>query len=349
MRVFDDIARADSSGPRHRRSEFEFLNATAIPMAGRIRDFIEEAFAQYTGDKPRLRDRIRSTANHEHVAAVFELCVHELARRLGREPIADAQVGAGRPDLRIKLEPGGTAIVESLMLEPGNDDEYDAIRDAIGAVRREGVTYYIRLHELPKRTLRANEIGARFAAHVAALDLAKLSTKWKDNEGLAFPIKDGEKMLVDVVPFASAHDCVMSDGAPDDFCTAEEIRRGLEKKNKYKDATEPYVIAICSAKGYASDDTMARALFAEGYGDQRGFFVRSERASVSAVLACQRFKPSSMNPRLQLYVNPNAARPLRGNPFACETVERRIVASRGETFQTLMGLPENWPGNPESV
>ncbi len=139
------------------------------------------------------------------------------------------------------------------------------------------------------------------------------------------------------------------DGSPDDFVTPEAIRRGLERKGrKYRDAGAPYIIAICSAKSYADDEDIEDALFREGVGEHRGYFIRSPRAHVSAVLACQRMKPSGFRPRLQLYLNPNAAHPIRGNPFGCELIRYTdcgFVRKPGRSFQELMGLPSPWPGS----
>lgn len=350
MKLFDQLERANRSGAPNERSEFAFLNATAIPMAGHLRDLLEIAFAKYSGDRNELRRRVRATDNKTHLAAVFELMVHELARRRRLKPKADVAVGNGLPDQRIVSRLGKHAFVECRMLEPGNHGLYDGLCDAIDAVAIKGLPYYVRLVSTSARKLSAKRIQSELRQHMETLDRAKLSREFLENKAYAFKIRDEDRTIVEVIPYLkprSEGGAVIRDGAPDDFVTPEAIRRGLERKSQqYSDAGAPYIIAICSAKSYAEDDDMEEALFREGSGEHRGFFVRSPRAHVSAVLACQRLKPSSFQPRLQLYLNPNATHPLRGNPFGCDLVKRvnsAFVHKSGKSFQDLMRLPANWP------
>ena len=352
MKLFDDIERADASGPQHDRIEFAYLNITSIPMAARIREFLEEAFANYSGDdksKTELRKSLRSDVNKTHVAAVFELFLHEFSRRRSLEPQANTPLGSGFPDQAIRLRSGGTAIVEARMLEPGNNAHYDRLCDTINAVTRPGVLYYLRIRSLPSRAISSMVVAALVRKWVDKIDVKILSPEPSDNAARALILKDGEAPIVDVVPYrqdGSEGGLGRYDVAPSEICTEGDIRHGLEKKNrKYRDATVPYVIAVCSGKMFATDDTLERALFGEGHGEHRGFFVRSERSNVSAVLACQRFKPSSLSPRMQLYLNPNAARPLGENPFGCEMVGRRLARTAGASVNELMGLPLHWPGD----
>ncbi|GAM97389.1 hypothetical protein U91I_01015 [alpha proteobacterium U9-1i] len=346
MKVFDEIERTSLEGPSSDRSEFAFLNATAIPEAAQMRALIESAFVSYGGDKPALRQRLRSLDNTAHLGAVFELLLHELARRRGLGPQADAPLGAGLPDQRIELGDNAHAFVECRMLKPGNLKLYDILCDAIDAVQIPSLLYYVRLRKTPGRSLPVKLLQRDLRQQMMTLDIAALSTKALENKHHAFAIKDGDDLVLQVIPYrkpGSKGGVGMMDGAPNDFATSEELRRGLERKNrKYADAGAPYIIAICSAKSYAHDEEVEEALFREGSGEQRGFFIRSPRANVSAVLACQRWKPSSFAPSLKLYLNPSATHPLSSNPFGCEAVEYTngaLVRTAGQSFQALMRLP----------
>ena len=324
------------------------MNATAIPLAGRLRDILESAFVHYSGDAKALRQRIRADDNATHLAAVFELLLHELARRRGLAPQADTPLGAGRPDIRLGLQTGH-ALMEARMFEPGNEALYDQLCDEIDKVRRAGVHYSLRVRDLPARQLSRGRVRDDFAAHVAGLDVASLSRRASDNRDRAFLVMDGEQILIEVLPYAApgGEGGIGSyEGVDKDFATPEEIRRGLERKGrKHKDANAPYIIALCSAKSYADDDDFEEALFAEGHGAHRGYFVRSARANVSAVLACQRFKPSAFAPTLALYHNPNAAHPLNYNPFGCDEARMlngMLQRKSGAGFDELMQLPAGW-------
>lgn len=324
------------------------MNATAIPLAGRLRDLLESAFAHYSGDAEALRERIRADDNATHLAAVFELLLHELARRRGLAPQADAPLGAGRPDIRLSLQTG-LALMEARMFEPGNEALFDQLCDEIDNVRRAGVLYSLRVRALPARQLSAERIRSSLAAHVASLDVHVLSRRASENRDHVFLVMDGEQALIEVLPYAepgSEGGVGVYEGVDKDFATPEEVRRGLERKGrKYKDANAPYIIALCSAKSYAEDDDFEEALFAQGHGPDRGYFVRSERANVSAVLACQRFRPSAFAPTLVLYHNPNAAHPLSYNPFGCDEARLRhgaLQRTSGADFDELMQLPAGW-------
>lgn len=346
--LFDAISRTDDAAPPQHRSEFAFMNITAIPLAGRLRGLLESAFAHYSGDAGALRQRIRADDNATHLAAVFELLLHELTRRRGLRPQADAPLGAGRPDIRLVLQMGH-ALLEARMFEPGNDTLYDQLCDEIDAVRRAGILYSLRLRDLPARQLSTERIRSKLAAHVAGLDAASLSKRASDNRNRAFVVMDGDQALIEVLPYAapgSEGGVGVYEGVDKDFATSEEIRRGLERKGrKYKDANAPYIIALCSAKSYAEDDDFEEALFAQGRDGNRGYFVRSERANVSAILACQRFKPSAFAPTLVLYHNPNAAHPLSNNTFGCDEarlLNGELQRTSGASFDELMDLPAGW-------
>src|SRR5690242_7231746 len=111
MKLFDKFETRDTVPPQQYRSEFEFLNRSGLLRPARIRVFLEKAFANFSGDKNELFGRFRSPKNAQHVAAAFELVLHELMSRRGLQPSAP-QVGGGKPDIRIRLPAGFSAIVE---------------------------------------------------------------------------------------------------------------------------------------------------------------------------------------------------------------------------------------------
>ena len=84
LRVFDDIARTDTTPGRRGVSSFEFMNTSARPKAEWARAIIEAWFEHLPDhEKPELRARLRQSDDQHFRAAFFELYLHELLLRSG--------------------------------------------------------------------------------------------------------------------------------------------------------------------------------------------------------------------------------------------------------------------------
>jgi hypothetical protein len=113
MFLFDELDRADLSEPLHRRSEFDFLNRSALPIVSRTRNVFETAFAHFTGNKADVRGRFRSPTNIAHNGAAFELLLHEMLRQRRLHPRPCVLPNGDTPDFMFDMPGGRTAIVEA--------------------------------------------------------------------------------------------------------------------------------------------------------------------------------------------------------------------------------------------
>src|SRR5713101_3289379 len=95
VNLFDDFDRTHSRRALYSESRFSFLNRSTWPECARMRDFLEACFSRYpSAHQHKLHARFRATG-WSYEAAVHELCLHELLRRLGCEVDIDPQVVEG--------------------------------------------------------------------------------------------------------------------------------------------------------------------------------------------------------------------------------------------------------------
>lgn len=84
MRLFDDFARTDAAPMRHADSSFAFLNRSSWQVCDRDRQLYEQWFSHIPADQQKsIRGRFVSELDEQHLAACFELLLHEILIRLG--------------------------------------------------------------------------------------------------------------------------------------------------------------------------------------------------------------------------------------------------------------------------
>ncbi len=81
--VFDEVARWDATPARKNEGRFDFLNRSASPYFGRVRDLIEDWFANFPpAHQAALRGDLRAS-DDQSASAFWELYLHESYRRSG--------------------------------------------------------------------------------------------------------------------------------------------------------------------------------------------------------------------------------------------------------------------------
>ena len=105
MTLFDDIARTDGSPAPRAESAFGFLKRVDRPYFAAVRNLLEDWFTRFPADARKdLQRRFRSDDGAEHLAAFWELYLHEVHLRLGFQLERDPQVPGTRkrPDFLVR-------------------------------------------------------------------------------------------------------------------------------------------------------------------------------------------------------------------------------------------------------
>jgi hypothetical protein len=129
--LFDVVAHADDRPARPDEPSFSYMNVSGRPEIGRIRTLLEEWFERYPIEAAAdLRGRFRSKTKRVHLAAFFELYVHELMRRTGSNPgvhpSAPGSKRTTRPDFSGSLIDGTQFFVEATMTSDSSLEEQAA-------------------------------------------------------------------------------------------------------------------------------------------------------------------------------------------------------------------------------
>ena len=101
--LFDCFQRTDPSPKGHEESIFSFVNRVDQPFWERIREELEQWYADYPDEQRGfdLRNRFRASKPDQHYGAWWELYLHRLFRCLGFQAEVDPPVPGGKPDLRV--------------------------------------------------------------------------------------------------------------------------------------------------------------------------------------------------------------------------------------------------------
>lgn len=77
--LFDSIDRVDTGPAKHSEPSFEYLNRSGRPPTQKVRNLLDKWFNRFPRDaQAELQARFRSSDDHQHFGAFFELYLHEL-------------------------------------------------------------------------------------------------------------------------------------------------------------------------------------------------------------------------------------------------------------------------------
>lgn len=385
--IFDQGHR-DIHGPAdHLVSQFEYLNRSDRDEAGRVRTLVEELFLRYPAEaQDSLRTRLRSADDNQHLAAAFELVLHELLLRSGCQILAvePSLEGTGRsPDFLAQSEAGVRFYLEATLAtgrsrnQVGADRRLSEALQAIDSVQSPDFFLDVHIDGTPEAPVSGRQLRRRLADWLDTLDYAQITAQ-RNGEATARPIfsyeQHGVRFRIAVMPRRQTRGTSERGRAiagrmlaPISVQPQEPIRSAvIGKARRYGDLDAPYIVAVNALSTYASEEDAVNALFgakvvsvrqtSDGFEDRIGRDTDGVwcgpqgpvNTRVSGVLSTERLGPWSLGQRrARLFVNPWARRPLVASPLAIDIREVRDERLHRTAGSSIAELLELPEGWPE--
>jgi hypothetical protein len=347
VRLFDDVARTDFAPADLAEPQFTFLNNAAGACWQAVRDEIESWFARFPPEhQEHLCTRFQSKLDAHHLAAFWELYLHELFSRLGFwvrvHPFRDKR----SPDFLL-MRGGESFYLEAVTVMDSKQESdksklWAQIIDAINK-RVRSDSFRVAVHPLrqgthtPPLAKIANDLQAWLdELSTEQVELVSTLSGWQQWPVKVQPYQDwilefraipnpGRRSRTRVVAMHGPAEVIL---ATDSKSIKQEIE---QKASSYGRLDKPYVVALLCARWSATDDDIARALFGFAWQypdmlrvgqlsdpfrvpDHEGAWLGRggpKGARVSAVLSAIRLEPFSIaHVEPLLWHNPWAAYPL---------------------------------------
>jgi hypothetical protein len=362
MRLFDHGPRQDPTPARHLETHFPFLNRVATPFWAEVRRVLEAWFANVPEvDRSDLRARFRSPDNRQHVAAFWELYLHEVFIRIGFEvrlhPTLLGQTTS--PDMLVERA-GDSFYVEAIALTDKESEHqsarkrgqiYDALNERVASPN-----FFLNVESVAQgnRTPPLGKISRTVAEWLAELDPDAVPPFDQSKRDWALPTLEatfeGWAFRIQAIPKRSDRrvaegPTVGMFGPPEAIFVNdhEDLHQRIgQKSRKYGEPDRPLLIAVLYARWTADAENMMRALFGGGWGhsgmlrsgrieptwpdDVDGVWLARSgprNRNGSAILCALRLAPHSIaESSLWLVHHPWARKPLTTSlPFASMRVE----------------------------
>ncbi len=357
---------------------FQYLNSSTLPSANIVRMTWETFFSNIGNSrKGELRGRFRSLRDQDHIAACFELYLHELMIRSGYEVTS-----CERPDFLVTNDSGDRFYLEACCVFPGFESgPTDLHKHSIVArINREIRSASI---QLSARFL-SSGTGPVFSIRKHISHLRNLVIAWEEQfvRGSVFCPAKGQVRLGSLtleieprtrttgvgsalIPMWNLNGTAILD------TTREHLRKVLKKKaNKYDANTRPLIIAVnVIGRLGLDDDDLYDALFGNQtftYDLENGLLsncvpgralegfwthgAKRQNTRVQAVIVTTNLGPVDLPPSSSRIIwNPfgSSQNSLARNPYFAQY----LYDETANTYQVtpaidqhgLFGLDETWP------
>lgn len=381
--LFTDRIRHDPSHAAAEESTFGFLDRVATPFWSQVRELLEDWFQRYPAlESEILRESFRSDERAKHVAAWWELYLHELYLRLGYEievhpPLPDSK---RTPDFLLTRRGSRLYVEASVVFSGINGGEHDDgapgwLQDAIDTIV--DPRFFVSIADItpgPER-LKKREVTVPLERWLAGLDPDQAEADHKAGWGLPQTTccHRGWEITYEAWPvMPSARD--RSDhkvlgGGPVQagwVNDVEQLQSKLKAKaGRYGRPDIPLVTAIYCASTFMTDLDIEQALFGreavlippgpsiepKTIRQRNGFWTRGDgpqNRRVSAVLTAVELTPWTVCSQApKLWLNPWADHPLAEEwPFSVATATDQGAVSRDPqepSMANLFQLPPQWP------
>lgn len=363
--LFSDIHRIDTGPRRYSESSFSFFDRTARPTFERIRQLLEQWWADFpVSEQTELRSRLRSEDDHQHYAAVFELYIHQILLRTQHRIEIHRQGVRGKcPDFLATASDCTSFVLEATLAtelsqaQQGAEKRKNQLYDTIDKLESPDYFLDLEIEGEPKTPIPGDQWLRKVRKWVASLDYEDIVATGRQGAFDLLPMLSLEHdgLTVTFKPIAKKAEArgqmnVRPIGAQsfEAVCVRswEAIQRAVQKKaSRYGKQDVPYLIAINGVGVNCDCEEFERALYGPDglWSDRRP----PSHTRVSAILAVVQLVPAtigSVNPCL--FHNPFAANlysgPLCQLPQAHWTKEG-TRHTPGISARDILGLPKGWP------
>lgn len=283
--VFDSIARTDEGPQLYAEPAFTYLNRSARPEIVEVRSTIEEWFGNYPiGEQKHLQDRLRSTVDHQHLSALFELLLHEMLIRLGCRVEVHPSVTKNtdkRPDFMATGPSGEQFILEATLATAKSKAEAAAqarINEVYDAINRlDSPDYFIGLSVkgAPQSPPSAKRMKAFLRARLKELDFDEVAGMHQSYpEDLPVWTFEHDGWQIDFRPIPKSPNSRGKPGIRPIGLISHEyvyvdsrtpLRQAIEEKaGRYGELGLPYLVAVNALDDYGVDNIdLMEALFGQ--------------------------------------------------------------------------------------
>jgi hypothetical protein len=252
---------------------FGYLAGSSRPEMARVRSLFEDWLSRYPVDEAKdLIGTFSATDDRDHLAAAFELLLHELLIRrecsVKIHPVLAHSTR--RPDFLVTPANGEPFFLEARSTSDMSDAAYRAHRfegeyiEALQGIHSPDFGLWVTMHRHPNEQPPYRQAAAELEAKIAKLDYEEYAEKWFNYQGERHPRfeREYDGWRVDIAPIPRPRQLrgtpnprpviVHGMGIAEGVTCKKSVKKALYKKSKrYGQLDVPYVIAI-NYTGWAS-------------------------------------------------------------------------------------------------
>jgi hypothetical protein len=283
MMLFSDAQRTDEDFKRYTESDYEYLDRSARPESGRIRDLLNRWYSRYPDDhKTEIAARLRSKDTDGFSSAVFELALFAVCQNLGFVVTVHPDPGTtgAKPDFLLTNSIGTAFYLEGVQVSGSSDSQRAAnalknvVMDAINQVHSPDFSLGIESEGSPATAPSCTRLTADLAKWLASLDPDVVAKDFDARGTPSLPRwlweHDGWKLTFEALPKSpeargrSSPTIIYMGLEAEMLDSARDIRAALVKKaNHYGDLKKPFLIAVNATSWGLDDDDEVQAVFGD--------------------------------------------------------------------------------------
>ena len=282
-RLFDNIARNYTDFATYSEPSFDYLNRSSRPEINIVRNNLEVWYNRYPLDKRKdIYSRFRSSKDHEHRSAFFELCLHELMLRLGCKIDIHPRLNNKKeklPDFLVEPPNGNSFYLEAAasefkpQREKNGQQILNRVYDFLNSQKELLASKFqigIGVHVLPKKQISPNDIKNFIMNHFNKLDYKNLLDIYDSKQYEAIPrwVYRNDDIHIEITPAPiypneNKNKVIYCIYTPFHLVEREKYIRAIIKKKaaSFGKLNRPYVIAINMLSSFANREDILDALY----------------------------------------------------------------------------------------